>query len=1116
MPANRILVFEAVISFLKESCRADVSGKSLSLREVAEIEAAVKGYETSMAYETAVHGIVESLECRKRLMEVSSKLGLVTDPGLRIALRKDGERIAALLVDIFTSKTLEAIALRLENDAAQSFLDVVQSTLDKGLLIGSEHSKMARRMIRKLSAACDKLPSSLFITNVTGKEQHPTYGGSYGDIFRARFGTQIVALKYMRAVHFLRGTDLRRIRLKFCREALVWKELQHPNILPCMGIDGDSFPSALCMVSPWMEHGTVMNYLKEHGHQNVDKLLYEIAQGLQYLHSCGIIHGDLRGSNILITDDWSACLADFGLSIFSDATASMTTNRGGSLYWMAPELLDPDRFGDKFMRTPASDVYAFGCVCLELYTGRPPFANLPEPGALMKVIKGDRPPRPPGPPAMSDVLWQLVTTFWKDHPSDRPSTAAVVQSMVFPPPEPRSPRPLPAVPQASSTPPPLPPTLHPDMSKLSVTATADDVSVSSAVSFVQEKIVPRPVRPPPPDSSDIFSLGRLSSPKSSSQKASLNSSSSSSPGVVRQGPVSVKANITLASWLWQNRWLVLVDRTLTVRKSKSSKSKSMNIIPLLDISNVERTDERPYCLLLETRDGKRYFLAFKSDKELYDWQDDVYSRSSRTSMSNPVNFVHNVHVQHDVTTGAFTGLPIHWEELLAHSAITFDEYAKNPEAVRDVLEFYTAQQNHELDKDQIGYFPVPKPSSGTDSSKMVPALDSPVSSKEHQSPQPLRVLPNNGNTPSKNTVESSQPGPSVLEITRSASTRMANYLQPSRSTSTRTRPSPNNRNAAVPEPTLPGPSLGAVEAERDKRIEMLTEREIMEKLRSLVSDDDPKAVYTKIKKIGQGASAHIYLAKTIATGAEVAIKEMDLSQQPRKEFIVNEIIIMKESRHPNVVNFLASYLVKTDELWVVMEYMDGGALTDIIENNDKLEEDKIGRICLETCKGIAHLHSHEIIHRDIKSDNVLLDAFGRVKITDFGFCAKLTDQKSKRATMVGTPYWMAPEIIKQKEYGPKVDIWSLGIMTIEMVEGEPPYLDEEPLKALYLIATNGTPTLIRPQGLSETLRRFLSVCLCVDVRSRATAEELLGHEFLNTACALSDLRALLLFRNKRT
>jgi serine/threonine-protein kinase CLA4 len=116
--------------------------------------------------------------------------------------------------------------------------------------------------------------------------------------------------------------------------------------------------------------------------------------------------------------------------------------------------------------------------------------------------------------------------------------------------------------------------------------------------------------------------------------------------------------------------------------------------------------------------------------------------------------------------------------------------------------------------------------------------------------------------------------------------------------------------------------------------------------------------------------------------------------------------------------------------------------------------------------------------------------------------------------MVGTPYWMAPEVVKQKEYGSKVDVWSLGIMAIEMIESEPPYLNEEPLKALYLIATNGTPRLKHPEKLSKELKAFLSVCLCVDVKSRATATELIGHDFLRTGCPKESLARLLAFRNK--
>ncbi|KAF7347164.1 PINc domain-containing protein [Mycena venus] len=426
----QILIYEALIFCLKEACTVGVPGRSPS--EITRVRVTLDEYLLSMVSSDIVNGIIKSLECRKTLLELASDLGLANDLRLRTALRKDEERIATFLLSILTSKSAEEAVLRLEGDPAQCFLDVVQSTLDKGFLIAREHSRMAHRIIRKLSTSCDRLPSSLFITGVTGKEERPTFGGGFGDIYRASYGNRIVALKYMRAVQYMRGSDLRCIRLKFCREALVWKELHHPHILPFLGIE-DSFPSSLCMVSPWMEHGTVLAYLKGHGHTHVDKLLYEVAQGLQYLHSCHIVHGDLRGANILINEDWSACLADFGLSIFSDTTSSMTTSRVGSLYWMAPELIYPDRFGLKFAQTPASDVYAFACVCFELYTGRPPFSNMPEPAAMMKVINGERPERPSGSPAMSDILWQHVSAYWAQEPVTRPPTQIVVKNMVWPP-----------------------------------------------------------------------------------------------------------------------------------------------------------------------------------------------------------------------------------------------------------------------------------------------------------------------------------------------------------------------------------------------------------------------------------------------------------------------------------------------------------------------------------------------------------------------------------------------------------------------------------------------------------------------------------------------------------
>ncbi|KAJ6588772.1 kinase-like domain-containing protein, partial [Mycena capillaripes] len=303
--------------------------------------------------------------------------------------------------------------------------DVCEQTINRGFLLEQKQNSKARRLILKLSEACDGLPSSLYITGISGRSNHAIFGGGFGDTYQASYAGKTVALKHLRT--FNRDTEQRRTRLQFCREALVWQHLQHPFILPFIGMDPETFPSgSLCMVSPWMENGTVLKYLSDHGRASVDKLLSEIAQGLQYLHSQNIVHGDLRGANILITSEWSACLADFGLTSLSDATtATHTSHRAGSIRWMAPELIDPGHFGQKFLRTPATDVYAFGCVCLELYTGRPPFASLSEPACMLRVLNGDRPERPSDKPVMSDVLWEHVNQFWAQNPAMRPTTDAM-------------------------------------------------------------------------------------------------------------------------------------------------------------------------------------------------------------------------------------------------------------------------------------------------------------------------------------------------------------------------------------------------------------------------------------------------------------------------------------------------------------------------------------------------------------------------------------------------------------------------------------------------------------------------------------------------------------------
>ena len=229
--------------------------------------------------------------------------------------------------------------------------------------------------------------------------------------------------------------------------------------------------------------------------------------------------------------------------------------------------------------------------------------------------------------------------------------------------------------------------------------------------------------------------------------------------------------------------------------------------------------------------------------------------------------------------------------------------------------------------------------------------------------------------------------------------------------------------------------------------------------------------------------------------------------------LCTEIKIMKDSRHPNIVNFIDSFIVDDNQLWVAMEYMDGGCLTDVLEQFDsvRMSESQIARLCLETLKSLSYIHSRHRIHRDIKSDNVLLSVSkGEVKIADFGYAAQLTAQQQKRRTVVGTPYWMAPELIRGNDYGIKVDIWSLGIMLMEMAEGEPPYMEFPPLRALFLITTKGIPPLKDTDKWSPKFRDFYCKCLDKDVDKRPDANELLKHPFLKKLVLLLILFHLLI------
>ncbi|XP_058681830.1 serine/threonine-protein kinase PAK 1-like [Poecile atricapillus] len=238
----------------------------------------------------------------------------------------------------------------------------------------------------------------------------------------------------------------------------------------------------------------------------------------------------------------------------------------------------------------------------------------------------------------------------------------------------------------------------------------------------------------------------------------------------------------------------------------------------------------------------------------------------------------------------------------------------------------------------------------------------------------------------------------------------------------------------------------------------------------------------------------------------VAIKKINLQGLRRKQLSVNEIMIMESNRSPSVVNYLDSYLVH-EELWLVMEYMDGGTLSDVISKT-YMSEGEIAAVSRECLQGLDFLHSNHVIHRDVKSCNVLLRTDGSVKLADFGLSAQLTPQQSHRRSAAGTPWWMAPEVVLCQPYGPKVDIWSFGIVGIEMVERQVPHDSRSSVSVQLLIAEGGTPQLRQPELLSALLRDFLSCCLQTDEARRWSAEELLQHQFLTSAkpgCSLVPL-----------
>lgn len=281
-------------------------------------------------------------------------------------------------------------------------------------------------------------------------------------------------------------------------------------------------------------------------------------------------------------------------------------------------------------------------------------------------------------------------------------------------------------------------------------------------------------------------------------------------------------------------------------------------------------------------------------------------------------------------------------------------------------------------------------------------------------------------------------------------------------------------------------------------------------LDDVVQNTDPLEFLTDLVPIDEGSTCKVYSATY--KGQTIAVKQIALTDK-NERVMLNETRLLASMDDPHITKFISAHR-QGSTLWLLMEYCDCGSLTNIATFCE-CKEPHIAFFAREVLLGLHYMHSQNKIHRDIKTDNVLLTSKGEVKLADFGYAAQLgVHGDYSRKSVVGTPYWMAPEIIQGKGYAFEVDIWSLGVMCRELADGEPPYIDLPPMKALYLIVSQGLPPLKDEQRRSPAFLDFLKHCAEKDPLKRPTAEDLLTHPFLKKACDIKYIPPLIQLANR--
>ncbi|KAF9450092.1 kinase-like protein [Macrolepiota fuliginosa MF-IS2] len=342
-----------------------------------------------------------------------------------------------LFSTILEEKATYRRLLDLRGDLAQMSLNVLQRIIQS---LPAKHQTMFGVALLRLSARSSLLPSCFILGGVERESDACTCGG-FGDIYKGTFRGHRVCVKMVR-VCGPSCMDYARTFKMFSKEAGVWSQVRHPNVLPFYGVHLDGKYRRMCLVSPWMENGNICEYLSINPHANRLSLARDVAHGLTHLHYKNIIHGDLKGPNVLISSSGRACLADFGLAYMSapgilEWTSVRSSTHGcGTVRWNAPELIE----SDKGIASKNSDVYAFGCVCYEIFVDAVPFHEITHDlSVILAIVKGKKPSKPSDNSkpftswGLTDNIWNLMEQCWDSNPQHRPTAGNASQQLPHPP-----------------------------------------------------------------------------------------------------------------------------------------------------------------------------------------------------------------------------------------------------------------------------------------------------------------------------------------------------------------------------------------------------------------------------------------------------------------------------------------------------------------------------------------------------------------------------------------------------------------------------------------------------------------------------------------------------------